>query len=87
MTEDSLEADVGSIRSNNIMSWKLRGCVGAVTSAFARDTDEIVTQKIPLYFRRPGRGVRPGRNEIESVNSPVVVGGVFVKPGDVIVAD
>ena len=85
--EDAAEADVGSIGSNNIMSWKLKGCVGVVTSATARDTDEIITEKIPLYFRRPGRGIRPGRNEIESVNRPIVVGGVLVKPGDVIVAD
>lgn len=85
--DDSLEVDVGSIGSNNIMTWKRRGCVGVVTSASARDTDEIIAEKIPLYFRRPGRGIRPGRNEIESVNRPVVVGGVLVKPGDVIVAD
>jgi 4-hydroxy-4-methyl-2-oxoglutarate aldolase len=85
--EDAGEADVGSIGSNNIMSWKVRGCVGVVTSATARDTDEIITQKVPLYFRRPGRGIRPGRNEIESVNRPIAVGGVLVKPGDVIVAD
>jgi regulator of RNase E activity RraA len=41
--EDAAEVDVGSIGSNNIMSWKLRGCVGVVTSATARDTDEIIT--------------------------------------------
>lgn len=85
--EDAGDADVGSIGSNNIMSWKLKGCVGVVTSATARDTDEIITERIPLYFRKPGRGIRPGRNEIESVNRPIVVGGVLVKPGDVIVAD
>ncbi len=85
--EDAADADVGSIGSNNIMSWKLKGCVGVVTSSTARDTDEIATEKIPLYFRRPGRGIRPGRNEIESVNHPVVCGGVTVVPGDVIVAD
>jgi regulator of RNase E activity RraA len=85
--EDASEADVGSIGSNNIMSWRLKGCVGVVTSATARDTDEIITEKIPLYFKKPGRGIRPGRNEIESVNRPIVCGGVSVMPGDVIVAD
>jgi len=42
--EDAAEVDVGSIGSNNILSWKLRGCVGVVTSATARDTDEIMVQ-------------------------------------------
>jgi regulator of RNase E activity RraA len=79
--------DVGSIGSNNILSWKQRGCLGVVSSSTARDTDEIATQAIPLYFKRPGRGIRPGRNEIESVNAPIVCGGVSVLPGDVIVAD
>jgi len=85
--DEAPEADVGSIGSNNIMGWKLAGCVGVVTDATARDTDEIITEKIPLYFRKPGRGIRPGRNEVESVNRPVVCGGVLVEPGDVIVAD
>jgi 4-hydroxy-4-methyl-2-oxoglutarate aldolase len=85
--EDTVEADVGTIGSNNIMFWKLKGCVGVVTSATARDTDEVIAEKMPLYFRKPGRGIRPGRNEIESVNRPVTVGGVLVRPGDVIVAD
>lgn len=85
--EEAPNADVGSIGSNNILSWKVRGCVGVVTSATARDTDEIETQQIPLYFKKPGRGIRPGRNEVESVNRPIVCGGVLVKPGDVIVAD
>ncbi len=85
--EDAPGADVGSIGSNNILSWKLRGCVGVVTSATARDLDEIEVERVPLYFRGPGRGIRPGRNEIESVNRPVVCGGALVVPGDVVVAD
>ena len=85
--DDAETRDVGSIGSNNIMGWKLRGCVGVVTDATARDTDEIATEEIPLYFRHPGRGIRPGRNEIESVNRTIECGGVLVRPGDVIVAD
>lgn len=85
--DDAPDADVGSIGSNNILSWKLAGCVGVVTGTTARDTDEIATEGIPLYFAHPGRGIRPGRNEIESVNRPVVCGGALVEPGDVIVAD
>jgi regulator of RNase E activity RraA len=85
--DDAERADVGSIGSNNILAWKRGGAVGVVTNATARDTDEVTTEHVPLYFRRPGRGIRPGRNEIESVNRPVVCGGVLVVPGDVIVAD
>jgi 4-hydroxy-4-methyl-2-oxoglutarate aldolase len=85
--DEAPDTDVGSIGSNNIMGWKSAGCVGVVTDATARDTDEIITEKVPLYFRKPGRGIRPGRNEVESVNRPIVCGGVLVEPGDVIVAD
>ena len=85
--DEAPDADVGSIGSFNILAWQIAGAVGVVTDATARDTDEIITQKVPLYFRKPGRGIRPGRNEVESVNRPVVIGGVLVNPGDIIVAD
>lgn len=85
--DDAPDSDVGTIGSNNIMGWKLRGCVGVVTNAGARDTDEIATEQMPLYLRHVARGIRPGRNEIESVNRPIECGGVLVRPGDVLVAD
>ena len=76
-----------SIGSSNIMSWKKLGMVGLVTSGGLADTDEIINEKVPVYFRRLARGIRPGRNELESVNRPVTIGGVLVRPGDVVVAD
>jgi regulator of RNase E activity RraA len=83
----SEDGDSGSIGSFNTLVWKSKGVRGVVTSGGARDTDEIINQKIPLYVKRLSRGYPPGRNEIESVNQAVSCGGVQVRPGDVIVAD
>jgi regulator of RNase E activity RraA len=85
--DDAPLSDVGTIGSNNIMGWKMRGCVGVVTNAGGRDTDEVATEQMPLYLRQVARGIRPGRNEIESVNRAIECGGVLVRPGDVIMAD
>jgi regulator of RNase E activity RraA len=85
--DDVEDKDIGSIGSNNILNWYRMGAVGVVTDAGARDTDEIGLEGVPLYLREKGRGIRPGRNEIESVNRPVSIGGVLVCPGDIVVAD
>ncbi len=83
------DGDTGSVGSYNSLAWKLRGSRGIVSNGGIRDTDEIILQRIPVYLdhKNRGRGIRPGRNEIESVNKPVSIGGVLVHPGDVIVAD
>jgi regulator of RNase E activity RraA len=85
--DDVEDKDIGSIGSNNILGWYKRGAVGVVTDAGSRDTDEVGLERVPLYLRKKGRGIRPGRNEIESVNRPVSIGGVLVCPGDVVVGD
>ncbi len=85
--DDVEDKDIGSIGSNNILFWHKLGAVGVVTDASSRDTDEVGLEKVPLYLRKKGRGIRPGRNEIESVNRPVSIGGVLVCPGDVVVGD
>jgi regulator of RNase E activity RraA len=85
--DDVEDKDIGSIGSNNILNWYRLGAVGVVTDACARDNDEVGLERVPLYLRKKGRGIRPGRNEIESVNRPVSIGGVLVCPGDVVVGD
>ncbi|NJM35855.1 MAG: RraA family protein [Rhodomicrobium sp.] len=81
--------DTGSVGSLNSLEWVRRGAVGVVTTGSVRDTDEIIKQQIPLYMDplQRGRGIRPGRNMVESVNKPVEIGGALVQPGDIIVAD
>jgi regulator of RNase E activity RraA len=83
-TDDGESRTIGS---NNIMSWHKKGMVGVITSGGLADSDEIIAEKVPAYYRRLARGIRPGRNELESVNRPVTCGGVLVRPGDVVIAD
>lgn len=85
--DDDEFGDVGTIGSNNILVWHSKGAVAVVTDAGARDTDEVTKERVPLYLRQKSRGIRPGRNQLESVNRPVAIGGVLVCPGDVVVGD
>jgi regulator of RNase E activity RraA len=77
------------VGSFNSLDWYSRGARGIISNGGIRDTDEIIKQKIPTYLDHAnrGRGIRPGRNELESVNHAVTIGGVQVRPGDVVVAD
>lgn len=83
------DGDTGTAGSNNTMVWKSKGAVGIVSSGGIRDIDEIIKEKIPVYtnYLKRGRGIRPGRNELESYNKPIIIGNVYVCPGDVVVAD
>jgi len=79
--------DVGFIGSNNCLGWINRGAAGVVTNGGARDTDELIKQRCPVYCRYISRGFKPGRLELDCVGVPVNCGGVLVRPGDVVVAD
>ena len=83
------DGDTGSVGSYNGLNWYSKGARGIVSNGGIRDTDEIIKQRIPVYLdhMNRGRGIRPGRNEIESVNKPVTIGGVLINPGDMVVAD
>ena len=82
-----ISADNGYCGSNNALGWKLRGVRGIVTNAGCRDSDEMRKEQIPVYQRDSTRFINEGTIAVESYNTPVVVGGVLVMPGDVIVAD
>lgn len=79
--------DVGFLGSANSLGMIAAGAVGMVTNAGARDTDEVIKEKIPIYCAYISKGIRPGRLETESTGKPIECGGVLVYPGDVVVAD
>ena len=79
--------DTGYVGSCNAMGWLARGARGIVTNNGVRDTDELIKQKVPVYCRGFSRGIIPGRVEVDSYGEPVECGGVYVHPGDLVVAD
>lgn len=79
--------DTGFIGSSNAQGWINAGANGVVTNGGARDTDELIKQRVPVYSKKISRGIRPGRLELDGLNAPVTVGGVYIRPGDLIVAD
>ena len=67
-------------------SLKARGAKGVILDMGCRDAAEISEMKFPLWARAiSAKGTV--KASIGSVNVPVVVAGMSVKPGDVIVAD
>jgi regulator of RNase E activity RraA len=79
--------EVGLWGSNVALSAAEKGVVGAVIDGGCRDTAEIALQRNPVWVRTRARTTVIGRLEFESMNQTVEVGGVRVRPGDVVVAD
>ena len=61
------------------------GCVGAVTNGGARDVAGCLTAEFAVYCR--GKTVHHGPYRFRSLGKPVEVGGITVRPGDVIHAN
>ncbi len=70
---------------------KAAGVAGVVIDGSARDTDEAKMLDFPIYSHavspRAAHTAYDGRREPIEINTPIVCGGVIVRPGDLIVAD
>jgi 4-hydroxy-4-methyl-2-oxoglutarate aldolase len=61
------------------------GCVGVVTDGSVRDLDEV--RGMGFHFFARGPGVSHAYVRVESVGEPVRVGGLEMRPGDLVHAD
>ena len=84
---DQSGVDAGLMGSDNTLNCLRKGARGLVTSGGVRDTDEIIKQKIPFWSAMISQSMVQGRLQFEAKDIPVSVGGVAVRPGDVVVAD
>jgi regulator of RNase E activity RraA len=74
--------------SMDSMMWAARGMRGALTNGGTRDTDEAIYQKaLPVWSRWIVQPMYQGRVEWGGHDMPVEIGGVLVRPGDLVVAD
>jgi len=84
---DQSGVDAGLMGSDNTMSGLRRGARGYVTNGGVRDTDELILQGVPFWSAFIAQSMVQGRLQFEAKDVPVTVGGVTVRPGDVVVAD
>jgi len=84
---DQSGVDAGLMGSANTLSGVRNGVRGYVTNGGVRDTDEIILQGVPFWSAMCSQSMVQGRLQYDAHDVPVAVGGVTVRPGDVVVAD
>jgi regulator of RNase E activity RraA len=84
---DQSNLDVGLMGSENTLTCLRKGARGLVTNGGVRDTDEVIKQGVPFWSAMVSKSMVQGRLQYDAMDIPVAVGGVTVRPGDVIVAD
>lgn len=83
-TNDEMAAHLGELSSETA---KFRGARGAVIDGGARDTEYMVRLGFPVFSRyRTMRDIR-GRWRLAEYNVPIAVGGVAIRPGDLVLGD
>jgi len=64
-----------------------RGLAGTVIDGVCRDVPQIIESKYPIYTRGRFMVTGKGRVEVEGVNVPISIGGVQVRPNDIMLCD
>lgn len=66
---------------------KKRGAVGAVINGFHRDTLQMLSQNFPVFSRGSYAQDSSVRTQVVDYRCAVEIGGVTVRPGDLVFAD
>jgi 4-hydroxy-4-methyl-2-oxoglutarate aldolase len=82
--QDTVAAHLGELSSETA---KFRGARGAVIDGGARDTEYIRKLDFPVFARYKTPRDIAGRWRLTEYNVPISIGGVTIRPGDLIVGD
>jgi 4-hydroxy-4-methyl-2-oxoglutarate aldolase len=84
---DQSAANIGLMGSENSLKLYNQGARGFVTNGGVRDTDEIILEKVPFWSKHIGQTMVQVRLQYDAKNIPIAVGGVQIRPDDMVVAD
>ena len=85
---DMSGVDVGLMGSDNTLSCLSKGVRGIITNGGGiRDSDECILQKVPIWCRFVSQKLDQARIRFSEKDIPVALGGVAIRPGEIIVAD
>jgi regulator of RNase E activity RraA len=79
--------DVGLLGSCNTLTCMNKGATGFLLNGSARDTDELILQKIPVYLQAISQNMSQARMRYYEKDIPIGIGGVAIYPNDFVVAD
>ena len=79
--------NVGLIGSSNGLGIFTDGASGFAIDGGVRDTDELILERVPVWSSSIAQTMVQVRLEYDAHDMPVAVGGVQVRPGDIVVAD
>lgn len=64
-----------------------RGAVGAICNGFVRDTRQIMALEFPVYCRGSYALDQRGRGAVRDYRVPLLLGDVWINPGDLVIGD
>jgi 4-hydroxy-4-methyl-2-oxoglutarate aldolase len=74
----------GGVMTATAMSMGVRG---ACIDGGLRDTHQVLERKFPVFYRYRGPNGSLGRCQIIDYQKPIIIGGVLIRPGDIILGD
>jgi len=80
--------NVGLLGSENTLRALLKGARGFVINGSGiRDTDEVIKEKVPVWSHFIAQSMVQCKIQFDAKDIPIAIGGVTIRPGDIIVAD
>ena len=84
---DQSGVNVGLMGSENSLALFNQGVRGFVTNGGVRDTGEIILEKVPFWQMHIAQTMVQVRLQFDAKNIPIAVGGVQIRPADMVIAD